>query len=86
MVLCTIKYFNYLTNLNGCFGKIYRIYSGTTLGPVIVLAEPKTCFYNSGYQVSKLEMEFHMKDIIYAAMPMCAQTKRKEVLIECKPE
>ena len=28
------------------------------------------------YQLSKPEMEFHMIDIIYVALPMCAQTKK----------
>ena len=46
IVLGSRKIYIYLTNLKGRFGKIYRIYRGTTLGPKIVLAEPKTRFYN----------------------------------------
>ena len=41
------KWINYSTNMKGRFGKISRIFWGTTLGPKIVLAEPKTPFYNS---------------------------------------
>ena len=43
------KYINYFTNLKGCLGKISRIFWGTKSGQTIVLAEPKTRFYNSGY-------------------------------------
>ena len=48
IVLGSRKIYIYVTNLKGPFGKIYRIFRGTTLGPKIVLAEPKTRFYNSG--------------------------------------
>ena len=34
------------------------------------------------YQVSKAEIEFHMIDMIYAALPMCAQTEK--TIFSCK--
>ena len=37
-------------------------------------ATPQLMLSRKLYQVSKPEMEFHMINIIYAALPMCAQT------------
>ena len=48
----TEKYIIYLTNLKGHLGKISSMFWGTTSGPKIVLAEPKTRFYNSAVDTS----------------------------------
>ena len=47
-------------------------------------ATPQLMLNRKWYQVSKPEMEFHMINIIYAALPMCAQTEK--TTFSCKDD
>ena len=47
-------------------------------------ARPQLMLNRKSYQVSKPEMEFHMINIIYAALPMRAQTEK--TTFSCKDD
>ena len=54
------------------------------LRPLTLTATPQMMLNRKCYQVSKPEMEFHMIDMIYAALPMGAQTEK--TTFSCKDD
>ena len=45
-------------------------------------ATPQPILNRKWYQASRPEMEFHMINIIYTALPMCAQTEKNNIFMQ----